>query len=142
LQQYYIKLDEKEKNRKLNELLDNLEFNQVLLQAVEGELGIVIDIDLQRVAHKLLADGTNLLGEGSTSLCATRWRSMSMTIPSSPSTACSSTTSSSTRRRRSDTGEVALAQQLIQLVGTLGALDKDDDLVEFEVVQKRRRTAS
>ena len=29
LQQYYLKLEEKEKNRKLNELLDNLEFNQV-----------------------------------------------------------------------------------------------------------------
>jgi ATP-dependent RNA helicase UAP56/SUB2 len=31
LQQYYLKLEEKEKNRKLNELLDNLEFNQVSL---------------------------------------------------------------------------------------------------------------
>src|ERR1700753_2937242 len=31
LQQYYIKLDEKEKNRKLNELLDELEFNQVII---------------------------------------------------------------------------------------------------------------
>jgi ATP-dependent RNA helicase UAP56/SUB2 len=31
LQQYYIKLDEKEKNRKLNDLLDNLEFNQVII---------------------------------------------------------------------------------------------------------------
>lgn len=31
LQQYYIKLAEKEKNRKLNELLDNLEFNQVII---------------------------------------------------------------------------------------------------------------
>ena len=29
LQQYYVKLEEKEKNRKLNELLDSLEFNQV-----------------------------------------------------------------------------------------------------------------
>jgi hypothetical protein len=29
LQQYYIKLDESEKNRKLNDLLDALEFNQV-----------------------------------------------------------------------------------------------------------------
>ncbi len=29
LQQYYLKLEEKEKNRKLNDLLDNLEFNQV-----------------------------------------------------------------------------------------------------------------
>lgn len=31
LQQYYVKLDEKEKNRKLNELLDQLEFNQVII---------------------------------------------------------------------------------------------------------------
>ncbi|KAG0737233.1 hypothetical protein G6F57_010159 [Rhizopus arrhizus] len=31
LQQFYIKLDEKEKNRKLNDLLDSLEFNQVCI---------------------------------------------------------------------------------------------------------------
>ncbi|KAI5846160.1 P-loop containing nucleoside triphosphate hydrolase protein [Tricharina praecox] len=31
LQQYYVKLDEKEKNRKLNDLLDQLEFNQVII---------------------------------------------------------------------------------------------------------------
>ena len=31
LQQFYIKLDEREKNRKLNELLDSLEFNQVCI---------------------------------------------------------------------------------------------------------------
>lgn len=31
LQQYYVKLEEREKNRKLNELLDNLEFNQVII---------------------------------------------------------------------------------------------------------------
>jgi ATP-dependent RNA helicase UAP56/SUB2 len=31
LQQYYIKLDEAEKNRKLNDLLDALEFNQVVI---------------------------------------------------------------------------------------------------------------
>lgn len=31
LQQYYIKLDEKEKNRKLSDLLDSLEFNQVII---------------------------------------------------------------------------------------------------------------
>ncbi|KAF2005258.1 P-loop containing nucleoside triphosphate hydrolase protein [Amniculicola lignicola CBS 123094] len=31
LQQYYIKLDEREKNRKLNDLLDTLEFNQVII---------------------------------------------------------------------------------------------------------------
>lgn len=31
LQQYFLKLEEKEKNRKLNDLLDNLEFNQVCI---------------------------------------------------------------------------------------------------------------
>jgi ATP-dependent RNA helicase UAP56/SUB2 len=31
LQQYYIKLDEAAKNRKLNDLLDALEFNQVVI---------------------------------------------------------------------------------------------------------------
>jgi hypothetical protein len=31
LQQYYIKLSESEKNRKLNDLLDSLEFNQVII---------------------------------------------------------------------------------------------------------------
>ncbi|KAK9458048.1 P-loop containing nucleoside triphosphate hydrolase protein [Dipodascopsis uninucleata] len=31
LQQYYIKLEEREKNRKLNDLLDTLEFNQVII---------------------------------------------------------------------------------------------------------------
>jgi ATP-dependent RNA helicase UAP56/SUB2 len=31
LLQYYVKLDEKAKNRKLNDLLDNLEFNQVVI---------------------------------------------------------------------------------------------------------------
>jgi hypothetical protein len=36
----------------------------VLLQAVKSELGVVINVDLQRVAHELLADGADLLGEG------------------------------------------------------------------------------
>ncbi|KAK7204520.1 P-loop containing nucleoside triphosphate hydrolase protein [Myxozyma melibiosi] len=31
LQQYYLKLEEQEKNRKLNDLLDTLEFNQVII---------------------------------------------------------------------------------------------------------------
>ena len=36
----------------------------------------------------------------------------------------------------SDTGEVALAEQLIKLVGAEGALNKDDNLVELQVIQK------
>ena len=35
-----------------------------------------------------------------------------------------------------DTREVAVAQQLVQLGSTLGALDEDDHLVELEVVQE------
>ena len=31
LQQHYVKLEEVQKNRKLNELLDSLEFNQVII---------------------------------------------------------------------------------------------------------------
>merc|ERR1712127_701545 len=31
LQQYYVKLEEKQKNRKLNDLLDSLDFNQVVI---------------------------------------------------------------------------------------------------------------
>lgn len=50
----------------LTVLLLLVELDVVLLQAVKSELGVVIDIDLQRVAHELLADGTNLLREGGT----------------------------------------------------------------------------
>lgn len=35
LQQHYVKLEEAQKNRKLNELLDQLEFNQVCFPAWE-----------------------------------------------------------------------------------------------------------
>jgi hypothetical protein len=36
----------------------------------------------------------------------------------------------------SDTGEVALPQKLVQLVGTESALDKDNNLVELQVVEE------
>jgi hypothetical protein len=36
----------------------------------------------------------------------------------------------------SDTGEVALAEQSVKLIGTLGALNKDNDLVKLKVVQE------
>lgn len=45
-------------------LLLLLQLNVVLLETVEGELGLVVDVDLQRRLHELLADGTDLLGEG------------------------------------------------------------------------------
>ena len=36
LQQYYVKLQDKEKNRKLFELLDALEFNQVYVHSLKN----------------------------------------------------------------------------------------------------------
>ena len=49
LQQYYIKLAETEKNRKLNDLLDLLDFNQVgvcMLYAAGISLDVVCYIDV------------------------------------------------------------------------------------------------
>lgn len=45
-------------------LLVLAELDVVLLETVQGELGVVIDVDLERVAHELLADGADLLGQG------------------------------------------------------------------------------
>merc|ERR1712187_538831 len=43
LLQYYAKLDEKEKNRKLNDLLDALEFNQVVIFVKSVQRAIALD---------------------------------------------------------------------------------------------------
>merc|ERR1719253_918985 len=43
LLQYYVKLDEKEKNRKLNDLLDALEFNQVVIFVKSVQRAIALD---------------------------------------------------------------------------------------------------
>merc|ERR1711862_544497 len=43
LLQYYVKLDEKAKNRKLNDLLDNLEFNQVVIFVKSVQRAIALD---------------------------------------------------------------------------------------------------
>jgi len=48
LQQYYVKLTEKQKNRKLNELLDTLEFNQVVI--------FVRTVNRARELNKLLTE--------------------------------------------------------------------------------------
>ena len=45
-------------------LLGLTELDVVLLETVEGELGLVVNVDLQRVTHELLADGAGLLGQG------------------------------------------------------------------------------
>jgi hypothetical protein len=39
--------------------------DKVLLKTVEGELGLVVDVNLERVLHELLADKTDLLVQGS-----------------------------------------------------------------------------
>merc|ERR1719335_1966590 len=43
LLQYYVKLEEKEKNRKLNDLLDALEFNQVVIFVKSVQRAIALD---------------------------------------------------------------------------------------------------
>merc|ERR1711870_16850 len=43
LQQYYIKLTEAQKNRKLNDLLDALEFNQVVIFVKAVQRAIALD---------------------------------------------------------------------------------------------------
>ena len=45
-------------------LLGLAKLDVVLLETMEGELGLVVHVDLQRVTHELLADGTGLLGQG------------------------------------------------------------------------------
>ena len=45
-------------------LLLLLELDEVLLQAVKGEFGVLVDVVLGRVLHELAADGLDLLGQG------------------------------------------------------------------------------
>jgi hypothetical protein len=53
-----------EKVVELTILLSLTKLDVVLLETVEGELSLVVNVNLQRVTHELLADGTGLLGEG------------------------------------------------------------------------------
>jgi len=50
LQQYYVELQENEKNRKLFDLLDNLEFNQCVV--------FVKSVSRAKILNKLLSDNT------------------------------------------------------------------------------------
>merc|ERR1719197_1764986 len=43
LLQYYVKLTEKEKNRKLNDMLDQLEFNQVVIFVKSVQRAVALD---------------------------------------------------------------------------------------------------
>jgi ATP-dependent RNA helicase UAP56/SUB2 len=46
LQQYFVRLDESEKNRKLNDLLDALEFNQVVIFVSKVLLMLLLAADV------------------------------------------------------------------------------------------------
>jgi len=48
---------------KLSVLLLFLKFDVILLETVESEFGFIIDINLKRRLHKLLANRANLLGK-------------------------------------------------------------------------------
>jgi hypothetical protein len=63
---HLVELEVVQKLIQLTVLFLLVKLDVILLQSVEGELGIVIDIDLQRVTHELLANGSDLLGEGGT----------------------------------------------------------------------------
>merc|ERR1719159_1535999 len=55
LLQYYVKLDEKAKNRKLNDLLDALEFNQVVIFVKSVQRAIALDKLLQECSFPSIA---------------------------------------------------------------------------------------
>ena len=61
-----VELERVEQVVQLAILLVLLEPHKVLLEAVKGQFGLVVDIDLKRVLHELLADRTDVLGEGGT----------------------------------------------------------------------------
>ena len=52
LQQHYLKLAENEKNRKLNELLDALEFNQVVVFVKSVQRAIQVSMDRSDLGRK------------------------------------------------------------------------------------------
>merc|ERR1719424_2216888 len=55
LLQYYVKLDEKAKNRKLNDLLDVLQFNQVIIFVKSVQRAIALDKLLQECSFPSVA---------------------------------------------------------------------------------------
>lgn len=58
-----VKLQVVEQIVELAILLSLVHLDIVLLKAVKRKLGVVIDVDLERVLHELLADGARFLGE-------------------------------------------------------------------------------
>ena len=58
---HLVKLERVEKLVQPAVLLGLAELDVVLLQAVQRELRLVVDVDLKRVLHELLADRTDVL---------------------------------------------------------------------------------
>jgi hypothetical protein len=56
-----VELEGVEEIAQFSVLLAFAELDVVLLETVEGELGLVVDVDLERVSHELLADGSDFL---------------------------------------------------------------------------------
>lgn len=61
-----VELEVVEQLVQLAVLLRLCKLDIVLLETVKCELCLVIDVDLERVLHELLADRSSLLGEGGT----------------------------------------------------------------------------
>ena len=61
-----VKLEAVQQVVKLTVLLRVTELDVVLLETMQSELGVVVHINFQRVSHELLANGSDLLREGST----------------------------------------------------------------------------
>lgn len=59
-----VELEVVEQVVQLAVLLSLAKLDVVLLQTVQGKLRLVIDVDLERVAHELLADRAGFLGQG------------------------------------------------------------------------------
>ncbi|KAG1760521.1 P-loop containing nucleoside triphosphate hydrolase protein [Suillus occidentalis] len=62
LQQHYVKLDENAKNRKLNELLDVLEFNQVVIFV--KSVARAVELDKLLAFEKRILVATDIFGRG------------------------------------------------------------------------------
>ena len=58
-----VELEVVEQVIQLPVLLTLAQLDVILLQAMKGELGLVIDVDLKRILHELLADRPDFLRE-------------------------------------------------------------------------------
>lgn len=63
LLQYYVRLDEKAKNRKLNDLLDVLQFNQVIIFVKSVQRAVALDKLLQECSFPSITIHSNLKQE-------------------------------------------------------------------------------